>query len=294
VATTWRLAFEGLQQAAPGAAGLLRLLAFCAPEAVPRRLLLQPRPGLAGQLAPEVAPVLAPLLEDELAVGDAIAALRRYSLISAPADGLVSVHRLVQAVTADQMPAELAQAWRQAAAALIEAAIPDDTDRPATWPACAALLPHARALLDLTSGGMWQIALYLGESGSYPTARDLFRVIADAYRDDDDYGAKHPDTLAARGNLASWTGRAGDAAGARDQFAALLPIRERVMGPEHPVTLTTRANLASWTGEAGDAAGARDQYAALLPIHERVMGPEHPVTLTTRANLASWTERARS
>ena len=127
VATTWGLAFEDLQQAAPGAAGLLRLLAFCAPEAIPLRLLLQPRPGLAEQLGEEVAPVLVPLLEDQLAAGDAIAALRRYSLISPPADGSVSVHRLVQAVTADQMPAELAQAWRQAAAALIEAAIPADT-----------------------------------------------------------------------------------------------------------------------------------------------------------------------
>jgi hypothetical protein len=44
VATTWRLAFEDVQQAAPGAAGLLRLLAFCAPEAIPLRLLLQPPP----------------------------------------------------------------------------------------------------------------------------------------------------------------------------------------------------------------------------------------------------------
>jgi hypothetical protein len=110
VATTWRLAFEDLQHAAPGAAGLLRLLAFCAPEAIPLRLLLQSCPGLAGRLAPKVALVLAPLLEDELAAGDAIAALRRYSLVTPSADGLVSVHRLVQAVTADQMPAELAQA----------------------------------------------------------------------------------------------------------------------------------------------------------------------------------------
>ena len=50
VATTWRLAFEDLNQGAPGAAGLLRLLAFCAPEAVPLRLLLQPRPGLVEEL----------------------------------------------------------------------------------------------------------------------------------------------------------------------------------------------------------------------------------------------------
>ena len=98
-----------MQQTAPGAVGLLRLLAFCAPEAIPLRLLLQPRPGLAGRLGEDVAPVLAPLLEDPLAAGDAIGALRRYSLVTPAADGSVSVHRLVQAVTADQMPAELAR-----------------------------------------------------------------------------------------------------------------------------------------------------------------------------------------
>ena len=92
--------------------------------------------------------MLVPLLEDRLAAGDAIAALRRYSLVTPAGDGSVSVHRLVQAVTADQMPAELAGQWRQAAAALIEAAIPADTELPATWPVCAALLPHAQAALD--------------------------------------------------------------------------------------------------------------------------------------------------
>ena len=43
---------------------------------------------------------------------------------------------------------------------------------------------------------------------------------------------------------------AGDAAAARDQFAAFLPIRERVLGAEHPDTLRTRANLAYWTEQA--------------------------------------------
>ena len=99
---------------------------------------------------------------------------------------------------------------------------------------CAALLPHAQAVLDLTSDGMWQIARYLGYSGSYPAARDLFQLIADAHREDDAYGPEHPDTLAARANLARWTGEAGDAAAARDQFAALLPVRERVSRPRAP------------------------------------------------------------
>jgi Tetratricopeptide repeat len=292
VATTWRLAFERLPQAEPGAVGLLRLLAFYAPEAIPLRLLLQPRPGLAGQLGDEMAPMLIPLLENPLAAGDAIAALRRYSLVSPPADGSVSVHRLVLAVTADQMPAELKQEWRRAAAALIEAAIPAHTRLPGTWKACAALLPHAQAVLDLTSGGMGQIAIYVGYSGNYPAARDLFRLIAEAHSEDDAYGPEHRYTLIARGNLARWTGEAGDPAAARGQYAELLLVRERVLGPEHPDILRTRGNLAYWTGEAGDPAAARDQYAELLLVRERVLRPEHPDILKTRSNLAYWTGEA--
>ena len=100
--------------------------------------------------------------------------------------------------------------------------------------------------------------------------------------------------LTVRGNLARWTGEAGDAARARDQLAALLPARERVSGLEHPDTLADRADLARWTGKAGNAAGARDQYAALLPVIERVYGLEHPYTLTTRDNLTHWTSEASS
>ena len=47
-------------------------------------------------------------------------------------------------------------------------------------------------------------------------------------------GSEHPDTLTARSHLARFTGQAGDAAAARDQFAALLPIKERVLGPLYP------------------------------------------------------------
>ena len=56
--------------------------------------------------------------------------------------------------------------------------------------------------------------------------------------------------------LARWTGEAGDPAAARDQLAALLPIRERVSGPDHPATLAARASLARWTGEADGSAGS--------------------------------------
>jgi len=291
VATTWSLAFRALEQSAPAAAGLLRLLACLAPEPVPLAVLFADTQA-ADVLAPEVAAAVGPLVGDPLAVGDAVVALRRYSLVTLAGDGAVLVHRLVQAVTLAQVPADDAGLWEQAAAALVQAAVPADPTLPAVWPVCAALLPHARAVLGLTSGGIWRIADYLGESGSYPAARDLFQLIADTCGEDDGYGPDHPATLTARTHLAHWTGEAGDAVGARDQFAALLSIRERVLGPEDPYTLTTRSMLARWTGQAGDAAGARDQYAALLPIRGQVMGAEHPEALMTRNNLAHWTGEA--
>ena len=66
------------------AAGLLRLLSCCAPEAIPLGLLLQPRPRL--DLLPiwlhwRVMRVLAPMLKNPLAIDQAITELRRYSLV---------------------------------------------------------------------------------------------------------------------------------------------------------------------------------------------------------------------
>jgi hypothetical protein len=100
------------------------------------------------------------------------------------------------------------------------------------------------------------------------------------------------DTLTGRANLAHETGMAGDAAGARDQYAVLLPLCEQRLGPDHPYALLARANLAHWTGMAGDAAGARDQLAVLLAIEERALGAGHVYALLARANLAHWTGMA--
>ena len=180
MATTWRLAFEDLQQAAPGAAGLLRLLAFCAPEAIPLRLLLQPRPGLTEQLGSEVAPVLVPLLEDPLAANDAIMALRRYSLVTPAGDGSVSVHRLVQAVTVAQLPP--GSGGRLAADRRVgdrRRAAPRPGG-PAAWPVFAALVPHAQAALAPVDDGMQKITSYLGFIGNYAAARTLQRQVLDA------------------------------------------------------------------------------------------------------------------
>lgn len=70
----------------------------------------------------------------------------------------------------------------------------------------------------------------------------------------DAFGLDHLGVLNARHELARWTGHAGDAAGARDQLAAPLPVREQVLGVEHPDTLGTRHKFVFWTRQADNTA----------------------------------------
>jgi hypothetical protein len=126
---------------------------------------------------------------------------------------------------------------------LVQAAIPADPDLPEAWPTCAVLLPHLRTVLDLSSEGMWRIADCLGHSVSYPAARDLWRQITGALRNTRCW-PEHQDTVSQR--LADWAGRDGDPAGARDQFATLLPRYEQILGSQHPHTLITDHSIAYW------------------------------------------------
>jgi tetratricopeptide (TPR) repeat protein len=285
VTTSWSLAFHRLEESAPSAVGLLQLLACYAPDAIPLSLLLQPGPGLADKFASEVSPVLVPLLEDDLAARDAVAALRQYSLVVPAGDGLLSMHKLVQAVTTDQMPPMLREAWRAAAAVLIEAAIPADTRLPDSWPTCALLLPHAQAVLPDDSDGIYRLANYLGYSGSYAAALELQqRVVAARERL---YGAEDARTLTSLDNLALAYVEAGRTAEAIPLHEQALAERQRVLGPDHPDTLTSLDNLALAYLEAGRTAEAIPLLEQALADMERVLGPDHPSTLGSRNNLAN-------
>lgn len=119
-AATLALALDRLGRDTP-AAGLMRLLAFLAPEPVPLDLLLAKKKEVE-RLGAGAVEAVGSLLGDQVAVADAVAALRRYSLVAPAGDGLVQVHRLVQAITRAQLTALEAGQWKQAAAVVVEAA----------------------------------------------------------------------------------------------------------------------------------------------------------------------------
>ena len=83
VAAILGLAMSRLGNEAPAASRLLRLLAFLCPRAVQFALLLS-NPRVAAQPAPEVAAVMGPLWVIRSQSGDAVAVLRRCSLVTSP------------------------------------------------------------------------------------------------------------------------------------------------------------------------------------------------------------------
>jgi hypothetical protein len=84
-----QLSLQSVQQKSPNAVALLKLAAFLPPDNFPRERLLRPANNLPRALSG--------MIGDELAVNDAIAVLRRCSLIEATPEH-ISVHRLVREV----------------------------------------------------------------------------------------------------------------------------------------------------------------------------------------------------
>src|SRR6266571_2645464 len=132
VATTWSLSFRRVQEKQPAAAELLRLCAFLAPEDIAEEMITQG--------APHLGPLLEPVARDLYEFNQAIEVLRAYSLVQRdPSTGALSIHRLVQAVLRDALPAEEAQLWAERTVCAVNAAFPKVEF--VQWSLCERYLP---------------------------------------------------------------------------------------------------------------------------------------------------------
>jgi hypothetical protein len=303
VATTWQLAFD---QLSPSARALLNLLAWYAPDSIPLDRLLTPKTDRL-QLPEPVTALVQPLLNDSLHQHRGITELLAYGLLtrSGPA-GSVTVHRLVQAVTADQLTAVNAhRAWINAAAVLLDAIYPKWRGTPLTWTAERAdattvwqsLQIHLRALIEhlerdqlIALDLRFVHAYWMGEAGEIVRARELAAELAkDCERV---VGPDHLTTLLARSGFAYFTGQVGEILWARELAAAVVEDLTRVLGAGHVYTLLIQGNLIRWTALSGEVKRARDLNAAVVEDVQRALGADDPLTLAHRARLARWTGEA--
>jgi tetratricopeptide (TPR) repeat protein len=277
IARIWHVTLDRLADD-PLIGQVLRILAWYAPDAIPRTLL----EGLA----------------DPPALTGAIGRLAAYSMLTA-STGTLAVHRLVQAVARTPEPGDphrdpraietaRDQATRRLAAALL------DWEDPAGWPTWRTLLPHIDALTSYippetdteTTARLLGLtgAFVVGQGQVTQAAAYLQRALADTMRI---LGNDHPQTLAARNNLACAYESAGDLGRAIPLHEQALAESARVLGDDHPDTLAARNNLAYACESAGDLGRAIPLYKQALADRRRVLGGDHPATLAARNNLAS-------
>lgn len=127
---------------------------------------------------------------------------------------------------------------------------------------------------------------YRMESGLIePALHDFDVLIADA---ETVLPAVHPLLVTTRDVAALCRGLSGDAAGARDAYAALADQLSAELGPRHPATLNALIGLGRWIGATGDAHAAVDTYRTAVEGLESVVGRLHHDTLIARHNLAYW------
>jgi hypothetical protein len=171
VARTWLLAFGQLASDRPAAVELLRLCAFLDPDDIDLDILTA--------CAAEAGAVMAATLRDRLERAETVGALARASLVTVPTEGRLRVHRLVQAVTRDQLDDDQAAAWARRALSLVAAVFPDEPEDQHFWPVCANLSPHVEAVAAHTecypdlAGKRGRL---LGRLGIYLSASAEFRV----------------------------------------------------------------------------------------------------------------------
>ncbi|MET8083947.1 tetratricopeptide repeat protein, partial [Micromonospora sp. NPDC005237] len=280
IAEVWQITMNTVTDQMPLAARVLDVLAWLAPDGLP-------------------VDVLYPLADDPDDVRDAVALLLSYNMISRT-DAMIGVHRLVQAVTRANQPADDPDSLVSEATRLLTAAIPDDPwGNPAGWPRWTALLPHIDALTGTAPADARtpeqlhladRAATFRQGQGQYATAIAQFeQVLADCRRV---LGDDHPNTLATGGNLAYAYQEVGRVDEAIPLFEQVLADCRRVLGDDHPSTLASGNNLAYAYQTVGRVDEAIIQFEQVLADRRRVLGDDHPNTLNSGNNLAGAYEAA--
>jgi tetratricopeptide (TPR) repeat protein len=206
-------------------------------------------------------------LSDELALEDAIAELRRLSLVQR--DGpLVTVHNLVQRIVAS----EAAESQRRIAAirgtAIVASAIPMWPDRPENWSQCERLLPHVLALLDhhdldeMPEVSAWllnRMGVYVGARGRRSQgAHMLERAKGFAEQSGD------------RGLLGSVLSNLGNAVAAEGDLDRGIDLVEQAL-VEKQASNSSPLLLARTIGSLGSLARRKGDFERAIQLHREAL-----------------------
>jgi len=284
VARTWLLSIRQLSDERRAAVELLQLCAFLDPDDIDLDLFS------AGSA--ETGDVLSRVLGDRREREETVGALAATSLVTVPAENHLRVHRLVQAVTRDQLDDDQAAEWAKRALNLVTAISPPDPADYRSWPVYAKLAPHIEAVAGHASSYPFleegiillrKLGVYLSESGQVRAARTIFerclRISMAAY------GPEHPEVGRAHGNLGEVQFQQGERANARASIERALAIFLEAYGPGHLEVARALGNLSIIQRDLWELENARVNLKRALEIFQAVSDPDHRDLTHTFVNL---------
>ncbi len=285
VATTWLTTFRELT---PAARTLLEMLAFLAPDPIPRGLFDHPQLQTELRTASGV-----PEADVELALAE----LRQYSLLTHTEDDLSDsagrVHRVLQLITRDRLPSEQRQTTLTAILSAVNVYTPEESRDVLTWPVLEPLRPHLTALVgfadsagiaDSTSDLLNVIAGLLYAKALFAETEPLLRRALAI--DEESYGAEHPNVAIRLNNLAQLLQATNRLAEAEPLMRRALAIFEQSYGTEAPHVAVNLDNLAQLLQDTNRLEEAESLMRRALAIFMQSYGAEDPHVAGNLNNLA--------
>lgn len=294
VYATFQEALAQAETRGRGAAAILCLAGFYAPDDIPFELFEQEADAYPDDLAPVFengvkAASLRTALSDSINREQALSALGSLSLIILKNETrTLSVHRLVQAACRDLCGADR-EKWIEAAVAAANAAFFSVEFK--QWPLCARLTPHVEVVGALARDTTKSLARLLNQAGyflaqraEYARAEPLYRRALAICEIAHDSG--HPTVAIPLGNLAILLEDTNRLSEAERLYRRALAVDEKAYGPDHPDVATRLNNLALFLSNTKRFAEAEPLCRRSLDIGEKSLGLNHPIVAIRVNNLA--------
>jgi tetratricopeptide (TPR) repeat protein len=285
VTTTLTLTFQKIAILNPNALELLHFFAFLHPAALPDELIMH---GASSLNSP-----LRTITSDSFTLDDAIATLRKFSLIRQRTDSTtLNMHHLVQIVLKNDLTKKQQHQLASQAVRLINFIFPAVSFE--TWARCERYLPqavHCATLihdykLNLKEGGLLleRLGFYYYQRGCYTDA-ETYLTQALQLQEGNSRGDPS-DTAQTLNSLALLYQQLARYEQAETLYQRSLELRERPLGSEHPKTAESLHNLAMLYGDQGNYQKAERLYLRVLTLEERAKGADHLDVASTLNNLA--------
>jgi tetratricopeptide (TPR) repeat protein len=297
VLTTWTVSYEQVQRQSDEAAWLLKLWGFLDNGEMWFELIavgLKLRPNM------DVPVWLLIIAEDELAFGEAMGLLSRYSLADGTGTRSHSMHAVLHQWC--QYLADDTERYKLGclATGLVALGVPSKWDVEFLTKQ-NRIMAHGLCVSGWVEGYYasheeeivrdWIQAYQLHNLGYLLAHSDKERAIRMYQRALKGYekawGAEHTSTLDTFNNLGNLYANLGRLEEAEQMLRRALEGKEKAWGPEHTSTLGTVHNLGNLYRDLGRLEDAEQMYQRALEGKEKALGPEHTSTLDTVNNLGS-------